>query len=568
MKKIFSAILEKLVAFLNMIGITKLKVFLQILLIIGVMIVFFVIQGVTSMNVITKMQETTQDVYSNGTQNMKDIQDLKLLINQLPQFYAESLAHVDNGMGTSVISDKLDKIKAKIRYTGGIPDDTRKQMVEKVVKLSSTVDGPLSPATYEQVKLQAGILDIDVGLAFSTVFEDTQQTVNSHEVFAREARDSTIFLVFISSLIALLGGVVIAMAISNPLRISMVAAQKLGEGDLNQNITVTGCPEVMGLVQGLNQALGGLRELVIKIETQSETLFASSRDMKSVVGETGQSAQQVAKAMEELARSASEQAGQVTKAVNMVNDLSELVRKVSNDTAAIAAESTKVAETAQLGQKASTAVTNEMNELYVVTQDVAAAINELTKASEKIEEIISVIQGIAEQTGLLALNAAIEAARAGEHGRGFGVVATETGKLAEQSKEAAGMIVGIISQMNAKINQAVVVMKKGIERAEVGRTLASEATVTFEGIFDSLRHVLGQIDNVAKSAQIMADRNLQVIGEINNIAAISEETMASSQEVSATAEEQSASLQQVTTLAENLNSVAANLKDSVNTFHI
>jgi methyl-accepting chemotaxis protein len=131
--------------------------------------------------------------------------------------------------------------------------------------------------------------------------------------------------------------------------------------------------------------------------------------------------------------------------------------------------------------------------------------------------ITTVIQGIAEQTTLLALNAAIEAARAGEYGRGFAVVAAETGKLADQSKQAAQLINNLIDQMKQRFKHAVQSMTNGIKVVESGKNLAVKATITFENIFSKLGNILPRIDSVALSAKKMAESNEGVITAITNI---------------------------------------------------
>ena len=284
--------------------------------------------------------------------------------------------------------------------------------------------------------------------------------------------------------------------------------------------------------------------------------------------DTGRSANQVAAAMNELAKAASDQTEQVNQAVETINLLSTLVKKVSDDTENMASASEIVSQSAQIGQKVTGDIANEINQIYDSTREVADVIEQLNTTGEEISEITVMIGGIAEQTTLLALNASIEAARAGEHGKGFSVVAKETGKLAEQSKQAAQLIADLISQMKKRNTHAVEVINRGMQKVEAGKHLASEATVTFEQIFNSLKNNLNQIEAVAVSARQMAKSNENVINAITAIAAISEESMASTQEVSATAEEQSASVEQVTALAENLAQIADNLKDSISVFEI
>lgn len=386
--------------------------------------------------------------------------------------------------------------------------------------------------------------------------------------FSVESSNTTFKILIVSIFISILLALIITASISNPLKSIVNAAKSLATGNLSKDVNAHGCQEAAQVVKGLNEAIFGLRKLVGGINEQAQLLINASKELRDASGDSGRSAAEVARAMEELARASSEQANQVTQAVDTITELGNIVRRVSTDTEKIAVVSEKVADSAKVGQKVTGDVANEINELYLSTKEVATVIEELNRKSGEISEITSVIGGIAEQTTLLALNASIEAARAGIQGKGFSVVAKETGKLAEQSKQAAQMIADLIVQMKNKTNHAVEVIQKGINRVEAGKTLTTEATVAFESIFKELRDVLDQIQQVTHFTRQMADKNESVINMISGIAAISEQSMASTQEVSATAEEQNASAQQVASLAENLAAIANKLKESVAVFEI
>jgi methyl-accepting chemotaxis protein len=199
---------------------------------------------------------------------------------------------------------------------------------------------------------------------------------------------------------------------------------------------------------------------------------------------------------------------------------------------------------------------------------VAAIIGQLDQKSTEITKITVLIEGIAEQTSLLALNAAIEAARAGVEGRGFSVVAAETGKLADQSKQAAKMIAKMLVDMEQRSDKAVRVIEGGLDKVANGKELTTKAKETFEEIFGRLDQILDQIQQVAGASHQMAAKNEGVSAAIANISAISEETMSSTEEVSATAQEQSASVEEVSTQAENLFDMANRLKESVAVFRV
>ncbi|MFZ6043816.1 methyl-accepting chemotaxis protein, partial [Vibrio natriegens] len=98
-------------------------------------------------------------------------------------------------------------------------------------------------------------------------------------------------------------------------------------------------------------------------------------------------------------------------------------------------------------------------------QDAAHVIHELEQNAQNINQILSTIQGIAEQTNLLALNAAIEAARAGEQGRGFAVVADEVRVLSQRTHDSTEEIRSMIDTLQQNTRQAVESMETSTELA-------------------------------------------------------------------------------------------------------
>lgn len=568
MKDFLTKIFNRLIDIFHL---SEMRVFHQILMIICLLLLFLIVQGLSGVGIIDKMQQTTTQVYNQNAQFMSSLYTVETGIENIKNSYLLILFKIPQP-GLISFDNKIEDLRYFIKR---LKDPQFKELEKEANDISKyfgevekILKSPPSIENYDLVSKKLYMISsILVGLKENARRIASITTVKGKE-YSANAKWISIIIVLLGGLLAIIIGLLSSASISRPLSVMEAASKALAKGDLTKDINVSGCREAKEAVKGLNQAIIGLRDLVQGINDQSWSLLSSSKELKTASTDTGLSSAQIAASMDELAKATSEETIQINQAVDTINQLSELVKKVSLDTESIAVVSEKVAHSAQAGQKATNDIAGEINELYVYTKEVAQVINELSSASGEIGEIVSMIQGIAEQTTLLALNAAIEAARAGEQGRGFSVVADETGKLAEQSKQAAKMIADLIVQMTARIEHAVSVMHQGIERVEVGKDLASKATVTFEEIFKVLKNNVEQINVVARSAKQMFVSNENVIGAITTIASISEERMASTQEISASTEEQCSSMEEVTALAENLARIADKLKQSVAVFEI
>ncbi|WP_231702082.1 methyl-accepting chemotaxis protein [Halopseudomonas sabulinigri] len=190
--------------------------------------------------------------------------------------------------------------------------------------------------------------------------------------------------------------------------------------------------------------------------------------------------------------------------VKFASDITAQVESRLAESAAAKLAFEIAAETDESARKGAGAVEQTVEVVRGIASDldsVATHISALSTQSERINSIVQVIRGIAEQTNLLALNAAIEAARAGEQGRGFAVVADEVRNLAARTSQATVEINDVVQQNMDLAQQAVNGMSGSQEKAEQGVASANKAGEVMLDIRDEAQRVVDAIGQFADAIQ-------------------------------------------------------------------
>ncbi len=321
-------------------------------------------------------------------------------------------------------------------------------------------------------------------------------------------------------------------------------------------------------VDGYNGMRDKMAALLRQIAQESQAVAAASQQMATTSEESGRAVGEIANAVGEVAAGAERQ----VRAVGEARELSEIVVATTGSSTADARQTADAAEqarsVAEEGAAAISEATAAMEAVQASSSDVTSTIRQLGEKSDEIGGIVATITGIAEQTNLLALNAAIEAARAGEQGRGFAVVAEEVRKLAEESQQAASSISTLISEIQRETGRAVEVVESGAERTHDGVATVEQARDSFlrigasvEDMAQRVSGIAGAIEEISASAETM-QRNL---GEV---AAVAEQSSASSEQVSASTQQTSASTQEIAASAQELAKTAEELERLVGQFKL
>ena len=160
--------------------------------------------------------------------------------------------------------------------------------------------------------------------------------------------------------------------------------------------------------------------------------------------------------------------------------------------------------------------------------DVAEAMKALQERTKAVKGIADTIFSISSQTNLLALNASIESARAGEAGRGFAVVADEIRQLAEKTRVETENIARILDELSKNAQQATDAVARSVEAAGVQDQMIEQVSQSFEEMSQNVNGLIDEIENIDNLLTNLSEANNQIVDNISNLSATTEEVTASS----------------------------------------
>ncbi|MFA8341763.1 MAG: methyl-accepting chemotaxis protein [Rhodothermaceae bacterium] len=301
------------------------------------------------------------------------------------------------------------------------------------------------------------------------------------------------------------------------------AMDRLATGDLTVKIV----PEKDDLI---GQIFNGFNRVVTNIKTMIT-------EVQSAVEATASAASQISASTSTIAAGAQEQSSQASEVADAVMSIAGTVVQTNNSADEAKGVSLKAGEIAKLGGNIVNDTVSSMNKIAGVVSDSAEIVKGLGENSDKIGDIVVVIEDIADQTNLLALNAAIEAARAGEQGRGFAVVADEVRNLADRTTSATKEIETIISQIQNDTSAAVDSMKIGTSTVSEGKAKANEAGDSLSEIISGTENVVSIVSNVAESSEQQAAAIEQVSSNMEGIKIVANDTAANVEQIAMAADE-------------------------------
>ena len=288
------------------------------------------------------------------------------------------------------------------------------------------------------------------------------------------------------------------------------ATNSLAQGDLTMRLTPERDDEIKLVFEGFNNSVENVRQMLERVvESIRETL---------------DSVEQISSATEQISTGLKTQSTEVMQVAGSVEEMSITIGESTSRITLAAHEASQANDDAARSERIMHNMIQNVEKLSNVVLQSAEKITLLGVSSEKIGEIVLVIDEIADQTNLLALNAAIEAARAGDSGRGFAVVADEVRKLAERTQKATKEISSMIGTIQRDTTEVVSTMTQGRGLVAEGQKLVGETSEALTQILNRTNKVSDVMSQVAAASEEESATSAEMARSMSAISSVVKES--------------------------------------------
>lgn len=370
-------------------------------------------------------------------------------------------------------------------------------------------------------------------------------------------------VIVIATLLAMMIVIRTGRAVGRPLRLLVRHAIQLSHGDLQQRTEGDMPGEFRTLADAMNHATIALSRIAAGAAKTADEVAQSASDLASASKQISASAGEVADAVEEVSHGAESQVAQLRQ----VNEALDGIRTRGDNLVGGAQEVHGLASAIEAEAEAKRIEIDRalkiLFDVRTIVEQAAAQVRELNTSTSEINKFVVSVGRIAEQTNLLSLNAAIEAARAGEAGRGFGVVAGEVRKLADQTQAAADDVVKMTEGVTTRVTATSKAMEEGVIQVGEIERVSRELDSALSTILAAAERTRAAAATVTTAATENARAVDSAAANLGLVARTAESHATAAMQVSASTEEQSAACEQMSMASTQLFHGSHALKDLV-----
>jgi methyl-accepting chemotaxis protein WspA len=496
-------------------------------------------------------QQTTPGIFTSAQLTVAWVQRFSLL---------EGHILLDGGGARQDIEDRLQANQAEIRRLSRSYEEQHQDSGDRERFASlRALEEPFGTAEAELLRFSREDRDVDARATLQTrlgpINTRLQAVLQSlMDANRREADNSTRQIVAssgaaqigmlvslaVAALLALGCGTLLFRAVTRPLGRLIEAANRMREGDFSFRVEQVRQDEFGVLTAAFNRMVDDLTTLIGQVQRSSIQVSTSITETAATSREQQATASEIAATTSEIGATSREISATSKELVRTMDEVSA----VAEHTASMAGD----------GRAGLVRMEEMMRQVAAAAGSINAKLGVLNEKAGNINQVVTTITKVADQTNLLSLNAAIEAEKAGEYGRGFGVVATEIRRLADQTAVATYDIEQMVRDIQSAVSAGVMGMDKFSDEVRRGGLEIQQVGGQLSAIIEQVQGLAPRFESVNEGMQAQAVGAGQISDALSQL----------SDAVTQTVE----SLHQSSQAIDELNQVASGLRGSITRFRL
>ena len=464
-------------------------------------------------------------------------------------------------IGTNIVATSLNNVQTGEQVSSRISD---KVLAGETVFQSSVKIGGTEYLAYFIPLTQDGVSS-PVGMMMTAMAVD-----RTKEIYAHTVNSNVVFIIVLMAVFIGTSCLVIVL-ITNALVKVVRNLSTVAEGNLDLKIAnklLKRSDEVGDMARAVHSVIVNfavtIKNILQSMTNMNDCTAQFSENFDSIT----QSVENVNIAVSEIAEGATQQAADTQNVSENMNDMGKAIQR----TAVSVNDLNRSAITMKNNNET---VEETLRELLDISEKTSASVDEVQKqtnltneSAQKIRSATDIIADIASQTNLLSLNASIEAARVGDLGRGFAVVAEEIRGLADQSRESADQIRGIVETLIQNSNDSVEIMNDVVGEIRQQNEKLGLTQDAFENLNREVLQVVHAIDAIVKQLDNIEKNKENVMASLDSLAEVSQNNAASTEETAATMDQLSQIVAECRNATANLSHIATELSDNAKKFKL